>query len=681
MQKRNKYTSIQRKAIIVVLTLLPHLTGQGQHVKLDLDLKEIQNPEPTHIQYVLKGNDVHFSDSVNVQSDRIRTIINRVPKGNYTLRVHLFHNREKIVQGYGRGMIQHDDTTLVHGYTKTVNDTLYLLLDWGSKTGAKGEGAYYTVGMLDTTDLKVYRIHNPDSLADEWQERGMPKYVYKDVKYSYLDSNLVPVISYSFGDHRSPVATGLMLYAFYEDLLRTNDRKYEKGFLNNANWLVAHHDTNYYYHYGFNYNHGGRSLPEGWVSGMAQGNTLGGLSLAFNYTGDSVYLKTAAGIFKTMYSNTENEWCVHIDENDYYWVEEYPNRDICHVLNGKITGLFGIWQYYVVTRDPFALKLFSAGLRSLADHWQIWNITGKNKSYYCEHHASYPWYHLKHLYQFYFLGHYFDVPELLEAVEEVSNREFCVYPADRLISPEEGESRFQVFNATNWNTSHTEDWISLEQTEQNAIILQYTRNDFDSDRKGGFDVKDEDSDGVKTVLLTQQKDIDYFYTDPDSLVLPAHAGQRKVRVYSSRNWTVSYDTTWFVTDRTGDTLLIQYDENKNPVPRTGEFYLMTEEDARSYKFLLVQEAATSNYSFRGSQDQRILFYPNPAREHIYLHSKEPLTGTIHILDMTGRVMTTRSIVERSTVELDVSSLAGGSYILKTKFRGESRCQIIIVVDD
>ena len=59
---------------------------------------------------------------------------------------------------------------------------------------------------------------------------------------------------------------------------------------------------------------------------MAQGLALGAISMAYSYTGDSIYLNSANGLFKTLYSNNEDNWCVVVDENQYYWLEEYPNH-------------------------------------------------------------------------------------------------------------------------------------------------------------------------------------------------------------------------------------------------------------------------------------------------------------------------------------------------------------------
>jgi hypothetical protein len=118
---------------------------------------------------------------------------------------------------------------------------------------------------------------------------------------------------------------------------------------------------------------------------MAQGEALAAMCMAYHLTGGRKYLKTAEGFFQTLYSNTNATWCFIIDKDGYYWLEEYPNEDFCHVLNGFLFALWGLWDYYVITGNNFSLTLFKAGIRTVIDHLEFWNIENENMSRYCSH--------------------------------------------------------------------------------------------------------------------------------------------------------------------------------------------------------------------------------------------------------------------------------------------------------
>ncbi len=122
--------------------------------------------------------------------------------------------------------------------------------------------------------------------------------------------------------------------------------------------------------------------------------------------------------FQTLYRNNGSLWCIMVDENGYYWHEEYPNPDYCHVLNGMLYSLWGLWDYYAITGDTFALTLFLAGIRSIADNYQMDNIEGVNSSKYCMHKADpkEP-YHTLHIDLLEMYLNWFEIPEFSEAIE------------------------------------------------------------------------------------------------------------------------------------------------------------------------------------------------------------------------------------------------------------------------
>ncbi|MFC1552639.1 D-glucuronyl C5-epimerase family protein, partial [Candidatus Latescibacterota bacterium] len=274
----------------------------------------------------------------------------------------------------------------------------------------------YQIERSETGYLNTYDLQNAESLAESYRKSGMEFFVVTS-PYKTLDENNVPIVHYWFGEYRNPVTTCHTAFGYYRYYMETLHEGYKQSFLNNIKWLYENCDDNYYLRYQFNWEHvHGIDLLSGWISAMAQGEALAAMCMAYNLTGSQKYLKTAEGLFTTLYKNTDTTWCYMIDGKGYYWLEEYPNGDFCHVLNGFLFGLWGIWDYYVITGDEFALTLFEAGIKSILDNLSFWNIEEKDMSKYCSH-IIVEDYHVIHQTQFKAYADLLNIPEFNEAAE------------------------------------------------------------------------------------------------------------------------------------------------------------------------------------------------------------------------------------------------------------------------
>jgi len=267
--------------------------------------------------------------------------------------------------------------------------------------------------------LKIYNIFASDieSVRTAYLKAGIPFFTETAVFWN-LDENLIPVVPYEFGDYYNPVTTTHTALGFYRDYMNFGGEEDRLGFLNNAEWLINQSDSNWYLLYKFPFKHAHHEMPgTGWVSSMAQGGALAVMCRAYLFTDDDRYLNAAKGFFQTLYRNGDSFWCIVVDENGYYWHEEYPNEDFCHVLNGMLYSLWGLWDYYVLFNDSFALTLFLAGVRSIADNYPIWNVEGVNGSRYCLHYKDTTGvYHPLHIALLELYLKWFEIPEFRDAI-------------------------------------------------------------------------------------------------------------------------------------------------------------------------------------------------------------------------------------------------------------------------
>jgi hypothetical protein len=74
----------------------------------------------------------------------------------------------------------------------------------------------------------------------------------------------------------------------------------------------------------------------------------------------------------------------------------------------------------------------------------------------------------------------------------------------------------------------------------------------------------------------------------------------------------------------------------------------------------------------------IALYPNPTVDMVHVESRGALMEEISILDLTGRVITTRSQLNAPRVQFDVNRLAKGAYWIRASCGGESRTRKLIL---
>ncbi len=269
---------------------------------------------------------------------------------------------------------------------------------------------FYDYNALDHF-FKEYKIENVDAIADAYLATPM-LYMYKHrVLYELFDENSVPLAHYSIGDYYNPVFTCNNAFACFHQYIETGNEEFLEWFYSNTDWLLENRDSNGLLRYEFAWHHETADLPLGWTSAMAQGQALAAACMAYHNSGDDKYLQAAHDFFLPMHTNIGTDWNFYIDEEDYLWYEEYPSSDFCHVLNGKLFGMWGLWDYYCLTRDKDALRLFQGAIASILDNYPIWDIDGQDGSRYCLHTSVITDYHRIHKKQLIAYRDMFDINE------------------------------------------------------------------------------------------------------------------------------------------------------------------------------------------------------------------------------------------------------------------------------
>jgi hypothetical protein len=108
----------------------------------------------------------------------------------------------------------------------------------------------------------------------------------------------------------------------------------------------------------------------------------------FEVTGNAPYRTAARGVFSSFLlpHGAFSPWVVRVDSDQHLWLEEYPRADPDGTFNGLMFAAFGVWDYWRLTRDARAARLFQGALTTVADNF---STTFRNRgwiSHYCTSH-------------------------------------------------------------------------------------------------------------------------------------------------------------------------------------------------------------------------------------------------------------------------------------------------------
>lgn len=195
-----------------------------------------------------------------------------------------------------------------------------------------------------------------------------------------FDNDGVPMLDYkgNIGIQYNPNAVAQYALGYYDLFIDTGEPKYKQIFLEQAEWFlkdmrIINGDIGLWeYKFDFEY-HKGLKAP--WRSALAQGQGISVVVRAYSLTEKEKYLAVAAKAFRSFEHGIDEPGGVtYIDNDGYTWFEELIFEPPTHVLNGFIWALWGVYDYYLVTKNKKALHLFREGVRTLEDNLLKYDI-------------------------------------------------------------------------------------------------------------------------------------------------------------------------------------------------------------------------------------------------------------------------------------------------------------------
>ena len=250
-----------------------------------------------------------------------------------------------------------------------------------------------------------------------WDSCNYTQYTYEDFDIKILDYWELPLVNKAKKIHRKrkydndsiPLHTrygkdsyhpvvfadyGLHLLNVYNNTKSKVALEHLENLSDKMIGVSYHIDSALYFPYVFDFAlHGCKeeTMMAPWYSGMAQGEILSFYVRFYEQTKEVKYLELARRVynsFKNLKGNGHKPWIVCIDSSQNLWIEEYPRDLPCFTLNGMVFGIYGLYDYYRVTKNVETEKILKAAITTIKINIHKYRNVN-DVSYYCLKHNNF----------------------------------------------------------------------------------------------------------------------------------------------------------------------------------------------------------------------------------------------------------------------------------------------------
>ena len=229
--------------------------------------------------------------------------------------------------------------------------------------------AYLVGGKSHLTFWHETPAANPNASVTELGEYYMLFAEKADYAGAY-DLSGIPQLDYHghIGLQYNPIAIAQYGLGNYNLYRRTADPARRKKFLLIADWLCDHLEPNAHglavWHHHFNWEYRD-TLKAPWYSALAQGQGISVLVRAWKESGEARYLEAAQRAMESFRKSVTEGGVAFTDDVGDLWFEEYIVSPPTHILNGFIWATWGVYDYFLATKEKFAQDLFARAVQTL----------------------------------------------------------------------------------------------------------------------------------------------------------------------------------------------------------------------------------------------------------------------------------------------------------------------------
>jgi heparosan-N-sulfate-glucuronate 5-epimerase len=193
------------------------------------------------------------------------------------------------------------------------------------------------------------------------------------------DAEGIPLLDYhgKIGLQYNPIAIAQWGLGNFNLFLRSNDQERRRKSLVAADWLVKRLELNPFgvpvWNHRFDWEYR-TPLKAPWYSGLAQGQGISLLVRIAQETGKSEYLDAASRAFISFSKSTDEGGVVFTDERGDLWFEEYIVSPPTHILNGFIWAAWGVYDFFLATKEKPAEELFDRAVGTLSKNLDRYDL-------------------------------------------------------------------------------------------------------------------------------------------------------------------------------------------------------------------------------------------------------------------------------------------------------------------
>ena len=279
-------------------------------------------------------------------------------------------------------------------------------------TAPIGRASYSKLGLLPSGNIDLEQASPFNIRRYTLIRLGPPALAYSqfsrdDLSAGLQDSLGVPLFSYRGRTYYHPVGASYRALQWVGYFNSSHDSVFLKRAETVAREFVRRATRSrggLYYPYDFDFEVLGlesETMKAPWYSGMAEGRMLSLLVRLYSATKKPAYKAWADSTFTTFFNfpdGTSAPWTVFVDKDKFYWVEEYPHPTGGNmVLNGHAFGIYGLYDYVMLTGDERAKTLTQAAITTYNQYISAIRNPGGASLYSIKHKYLTPTYHLTNI--------------------------------------------------------------------------------------------------------------------------------------------------------------------------------------------------------------------------------------------------------------------------------------------
>jgi len=194
-----------------------------------------------------------------------------------------------------------------------------------------------------------------------------------------FDDKGIPMLDYhgKIGRQYNPIAIAQWGLGNYNQFCRTKNTEHQRKVLLASDWLCDHLVRNsgevfvWNHHFDWEYR---TQLRAPWYSALAQGQGISLLVRAFQQTNHAAYLRAAEQAFASFQKDTSIGGVAFTDQNRNLWFEEYIVSPPTHILNGFIWAAWGVYDFFLATKNSSAHELFAGAVKTLRENLEHYDL-------------------------------------------------------------------------------------------------------------------------------------------------------------------------------------------------------------------------------------------------------------------------------------------------------------------